>query len=72
MKGYVWRAVAPALVLLMAGCAGVGKVISGGDNFSSFTATGGKASPAQQQAFEKAIADYTQAIRLAPDYANAY
>jgi tetratricopeptide (TPR) repeat protein len=55
--------------------ASVTKVIFVGDNFSSVTAfsTGGKGiSSAQQQAFDRAIGDYTQAIRIDPNNALAY
>jgi tetratricopeptide (TPR) repeat protein len=54
--------------------AGVSKVIAVGDNFSGVStySTGGKVSSAQQQVFEKAIADFTQAIRLDPNNALAY
>jgi tetratricopeptide (TPR) repeat protein len=55
--------------------ASVTKVTGVGDNFSSVTtySTGGKAlSSAQREAFDRAIADYTQALRLDPNNAAAY
>ncbi|MFP3041465.1 tetratricopeptide repeat protein [Treponema primitia] len=54
--------------------ASVSKVISMEDDFSSFSSynTGGKASPVQQQAFDRATADFTQAIKLDPNNAIAY
>jgi tetratricopeptide (TPR) repeat protein len=54
--------------------AGASDVVSVGENFSKVitNSTGGTISPAQRQAFDKAIADYTQAIKLESDNADAY
>jgi tetratricopeptide (TPR) repeat protein len=55
--------------------ASVTKVYDVGANFSGIATigTGGKAlSSAQRGAFDRAIADYTQALRLDPDNADAY
>jgi tetratricopeptide (TPR) repeat protein len=54
--------------------AGVSHIISVGENFSSVitTATDGSITPAQQQAYDKAIGDYTEAIRLDPNSSTAY
>jgi tetratricopeptide (TPR) repeat protein len=55
-------------------CAGVVQVIAVGDNFSAVTTivAGETLSSAQQQAFDRAIADFTQAIRLDPNNAVVY
>jgi tetratricopeptide (TPR) repeat protein len=50
------------------------EILSAGENFSSIIvrSTSGKITASQGQAYDKAIADYTQAIRLDPNNAVAY
>ena len=55
--------------------ASVSRVSKVGENFSGFTATsyrGDRVSAEQARIYDRAIADYTQAIRLEPDNAFAY
>jgi tetratricopeptide (TPR) repeat protein len=53
--------------------ASVSRIFTMGEQFSSIIVTAGETpTPAQQQAYDKAVADYTQAIALDPNNAAAY